>query len=193
MPANQVRTFVAIEIPFDVKDRATKLIAQLKRSGANVKWVAPEHMHWTLKFLGPVDMVDIPEVCDAVKRAAEPLASFDVEAFGAGAFPDVHNPRTVWIGVREGSEPMIELHDAVEFELSKLGFRSENRKFRPHLTIGRVRQGPQGTGELAALLAEHADFDGSISHIEEVVVFSSELGREGPVYEPLAHVELRGH
>ncbi len=92
--ADLIRTFVAVEIPFDVKDRARKMIARLRDTEAKVKWVAPEHMHWTLKFLGPVDMVDIPAVCEAVKRAVEPLACFDVEAKGAGAFPDARRPRT---------------------------------------------------------------------------------------------------
>jgi 2'-5' RNA ligase len=88
---------------------------------------------------------------------------------------------------------MIELHDALEFELAKLGYRSENRRYRPHLTIGRVRQSPQGIGELGRLLEQHADFDGSVALVDEVVVFSSELGREGPTHEPLYHAELKGH
>lgn len=188
-----VRTFVAVEIPLDVKERAGRLIRALRETPAKVKWVAPAHLHWTLKFLGDVDMLEIPAVCDAVARAVEPLAAFDVEARGAGAFPDVRRPRTVWIGMERGREQMIELHDAIEFELAKLGYRSENRRFRPHLTIGRVRQSPQGIGELGRLLEKQADFDGGLSLVDEVVVFSSVLSRDGPTYEPLAHVELKGH
>lgn len=190
--AETLRTFIAVEIPWEVKDRARKLIDELRRAEASVRWVAPEHMHWTLKFLGEVGMLDIPDVCAAVQRAVEPLAPFDVAAEGAGAFPDIHRPRTVWVGMGEGSEPMIELHDAIEHELSKLGFRSENRRFRPHLTIGRVRQSPDGIGELGRLLQQHADFDSGLSMVEEVVVFSSELTPKGPSYEPLCHVELKG-
>jgi 2'-5' RNA ligase len=157
-----------------------------------VKWVEPESLHWTLKFLGDVDILETPAVCEAVRKAVEPLAPFDVEAWGVGAFPDIHNPRTIWIGMRDGSEQMIELHDAVELELSKLGYRSENRRYRPHLTIGRVRQSPDGIEELAELIEAHADFDAAVSMVEEVVVFSSQLNREGPTYEPLCHVDLRG-
>lgn len=191
--ADLIRTFVAVEIPFDVKDRAGKMITRLRGTEAKVKWVAPEHMHWTLKFLGPVDMVDIPAVCEAVKRAVEPLACFDVEVEGAGAFPDARRPRTVWIGMGRGTDQMVELHDAIEFELAKLGFRSENRRFRPHVTIGRVRQSPRGIGELGRLIEAEADFDGGVSLVDEVVVFSSELGPDGPTYEPLCHAELKGH
>jgi RNA 2',3'-cyclic 3'-phosphodiesterase len=191
--SNLVRTFIAVEIPFDVKDRANKMMARLRQTEAKVKWVAAEHMHWTLKFLGPVDMTDIPAVCEAVKRAVEPLACFDVDAQGAGAFPDAQRPRTLWFGMGRGTEQMIELHDAIEYELAKLGFRSENRRYRPHVTIGRVRQSPRGIGELGRLLQAEENFDGGVALVDEVVVFSSELRADGPVYEPLCHVELKGH
>jgi 2'-5' RNA ligase len=95
---NIVRTFIAVEIPWEVKDRAQKMIAQLRETEAKVKWVAPAHMHWTLKFLGNVDMLEIPAVCEAVKEAVEPLAAFDLEAHGAGACPVINRPRTVWVG-----------------------------------------------------------------------------------------------
>jgi 2'-5' RNA ligase len=190
--ADIVRTFVAVEIPGEVKSRAAQLIERLRVAQANVKWVAPEHMHWTLKFLGDVDMLEIPEVCRAVKRAAEPLRPFDVEARGAGAFPDLQNPRTIWVGVGEGGEAMIELHDALARELGQLGYREENRRFRPHLTIGRVRQSPVGIDELGRLIEENAGFESGMSTVYEVTVFASQLGREGPTYEPLCHANLKG-
>lgn len=191
--AEILRTFVAVEIPFEVKDRARQLIDRLSGTEAKVKWVDPRHMHWTLKFLGDVGMLEIPAVCEAVTRAVEPLAPFDIEARGAGAFPDIVRPRTVWIGTGQGSEPMVELHDAIEHELAKLGYRSENRRFRPHLTIGRVRQSPHGIGDLGELIRQNADFASGLSTVYEVVVFSSDLSPEGPTYEPLCHVELKGH
>lgn len=191
--AEIVRTFVAVEIPFEVKDRAGRLITQLRASSAKVKWVAPQHLHWTLKFLGDVDMLEIPKVCSAVQKAVEPFAPFDVEARGAGAFPDLLRPRTVWIGMGEGTEAMVALHDAIDAALAPLGFRGENRRFRPHLTIGRVRQSDaDGIDELSQLLQAAIDFESGLSTVYEVVVFSSELGPDGPTYEPLSHADLRG-
>jgi RNA 2',3'-cyclic 3'-phosphodiesterase len=187
-----VRTFVAVEIPAEVKDRASQLIARLSTTPAKVKWVGREQMHWTLKFLGDVDMLEIPKVCEAVTRAVEPLAPFDVEARGAGAFPDPRRPRTVWLGVGQGSQQMIELHDAIERELATLGYRAENRRFRPHLTIGRVRSSQDGVEELGRLVERHADFESGLSTVYEVVIFSSELGRDGPTHEPLGHADLQG-
>lgn len=187
-----VRTFIAAEIPADLQQRAGQLIKRLQATAAKVKWVEPRHLHWTLKFLGEVDLREIPEVCRAVEGAVADIAPFDLEARGAGAFPDPNRPRTIWLGSGEGTAPMVALHDAVDRALAGLGFRAEGRRFRPHLTIGRVRNTQDGLRELAALLAEHADFDGGVCYVDEVVVFSSVLGREGPTYEPLGHAELRG-
>jgi 2'-5' RNA ligase len=187
-----VRTFIAVEIPTEVKERACRLIDQLSVTPAKVKWVGPSAMHWTLKFLGDIDLLETPKVCAAVARAVEPIAPFDVEACGAGAFPDTRRPRTVWIGMGQGADEMIDLHDRIEAELATLGYRPEGRRFRPHLTIGRVRSSPQGIGELGQLIARHADFESGLSTVFEVVVFSSQLSRDGPTHEPLGHAELRG-
>ena len=191
--AEILRTFVAVEIPLEVREKARRVIAALSVTPAKVKWVEPRNMHWTLKFLGEVEIVDTPAICEAVRLAAEPLASFDVEVAGVGAFPDARRPRTIWLGVERGSEQMIELHDAIEFELSKLGYRPENRRFRPHITIGRVRQSPHGIAELGELIESHQNFEAGVSLVDEVVVFSSQLHRDGPTYDPLCHVELKGH
>lgn len=189
--ADIVRTFIAVETPVEVGERASQLIARLQTAGAKVTWVAQRNMHWTLKFLGDVDILETPQICEAVARAVEPLVPFDVEVRGAGAFPDVRRPRTVWIGMGAGSEPMIQLHDAIERELAKLGYPPDNRRFRPHQTIGRVR-GAAALEELGRLVEKNADFSSGLSTVYEVVIFSSELGPDGPTHEPLGHAELKG-
>lgn len=190
--AEKVRTFVAIEIPHEVQQRAAALIARLEGTKAKVKWVRPHQLHWTLKFLGDVELREVPEVCDAVQKAVAEFAPFDVEVLGAGAFPDLRRPRTVWLGVGQGAEPMVALHASIDKSLKPLGYRPEGRKFRPHITIGRVRSSPLGIPELGKLIEQEADFSAGVSAIYEVVVFSSDLGRDGPTYDPLAHAELKG-
>src|SRR6185295_8788792 len=150
--ARGVRAFVAVESPPEVQDQAGRLIQRLQASSAQVKWTDPKQLHWTLKFLGNIDLDEVPEICDALAVAVAGMAPFDVEAAGVGAFPDVHRPRTVWIGMGHGSEEMISLHDAIERSLAKLGYRTEGRRYRPHLTIGRVRRSPDQVGELGDLL-----------------------------------------
>jgi 2'-5' RNA ligase len=185
-----VRTFVAVELSPEVLGRAARLIEKLKVSQAKVRWVESHNLHLTLKFLGDVEVVEIPEVIEHVRQATAGLESFDLAFHGAGAFPDPSNPRTIWIGVSQGAEAMIQLHGRVERALAELGFRAEHRRFRPHVTIGRVRDTRHAKQDLAPLLDQYADFAAGISHVEEVVVFSSQLSEAGPLYEPLGRAEL---
>ncbi|HEX4131748.1 MAG TPA: RNA 2',3'-cyclic phosphodiesterase [Pirellulales bacterium] len=188
-----VRTFVAVEMSPEVMARAGELTRVLARAEAPVKWVEPRHMHLTLKFLGEIDILEVPDVCNAVAAAVEPLPPFEFMAVGSGAFPDARRPRTVWLGVGAGNDGLITLHDAIEDALRALGFRSEQRRFHPHLTLGRVRgNDPAGIGRLAAAIDQQREFAGGVSDVAEVVVMSSTLGREGPTHEPLSHAELRG-
>ncbi|HWA97125.1 MAG TPA: RNA 2',3'-cyclic phosphodiesterase [Pirellulales bacterium] len=188
-----VRTFVAVEISPEVIARAGELIKRLAATEAPVKWVDPRQVHLTLKFLGEIDILEVPDVCNAVAGAINNLPPFEFEARGVGAFPDLHRPRTVWLGLGHGNEAMIELYEAIDAALTKLGFRSEQRKFRPHLTLGRVRgHDPAGIHRLAEQIASQRDFFGGVSDVVEVVVFSSTLAREGPTHEPLSHAPLGG-
>lgn len=187
-----LRTFVAVEISPEIRTRAEKLIAELSDTQANVKWVEPYNLHWTLCFLGNVSVLELPRICEVLADATSELPGFELEARGAGAFPETSRPRTVWIGPGEGAEPMIILHDSVEQRLSELGFRSEHRRFRPHITLGRVRGNVPGNRELGKRIQEHLDFEGGRMWVDEIVLFSSELDRSGPIYEAVGHVSLMG-
>jgi 2'-5' RNA ligase len=187
-----IRTFVAVEIDAAVRQRAGELIEQLRGSGADVKWVEVENLHLTLKFLGEVRSREIPQVCEAVERAAAGAERFELELSGAGAFPNVRRPRTVWLGAGKGSEEMVLLHKEVEAALGKLGFRPEQRRFQPHLTIGRVRRGGPAVAELGQLIEQRADFFAGRADVQQVVVFSSQLDRSGPTYEALSRARLGG-
>jgi len=188
----KIRTFVAIETSSAVRDWAAELIDEFRGAGAEVKWVAPQNLHLTLKFLGDVDTGKIHHVCQAVEQAVADAAPFDFEVRGAGAFPDTRRPRTVWLGIGQGSHQIIALNERIEPPLKKLGFPKEARRFQPHLTIGRIRRGGPGVAELGQLIAEHEDLDIGRTHVGEAIVFSSQLGRSGPTYEALARAPLGG-
>jgi 2'-5' RNA ligase len=186
------RTFIAVEISSEVRMRAGRLIGRLEATGANVRWVKPEQLHLTLKFLGDVDLREIPEVCAAVARATATVPPFTLRIAGAGAFPNLGHPRTVWLGADEGVGEMSVLHERIDEALAELGFRAEHRQFRPHLTIGRVRNAESGMSALAEALSENRDFVAGVIDVDEVVTFSSELERSGPIHEPLATAALEG-
>ncbi len=190
---NPLRTFIAVEISPEVRLAAYRLIERLRVSQAKVKWIETENLHFTLKFLGDVAAEEINNVCRAVEEAVKPFMPFELVTQGCGAFPSTARPRTVWLGVEEGGEPMELLVQAIERSLENLGFAREHRRFTPHLTLGRVREGPAaGLKQLTDLLAKYHDFDAGTMMVNSVAVFSSTLGRGGAKYEALARIDLQG-
>jgi 2'-5' RNA ligase len=189
--AMKIRTFIAVTASPEVRRGALDLIESLRVAAGDVKWVEEQNLHWTLQFLGDVDELETPAVCEAVAAAVSDLEPFELEARGAGAFPSDDRPRTLWLGAAGGSREMVTLQKAIQKKLGKLGFRGEQRRYVPHLTLGRA--GRQSRPEsLTAELAELADFDAGSMLVDEVTVYASRLGREGPTYEVLARPRLSG-
>jgi RNA 2',3'-cyclic 3'-phosphodiesterase len=188
---NTLRTFLAVELEPSIRARAGELISALQTAETDVKWVEPDNLHLTLKFLDEVPVAEIPAVCRAVAEGAARIEPFELEILGAGAFPNAGRPRTIWLGARDGADRMGDLHRQIEKTLAALGFRKEHRLFKPHLTIGRVRHGGgRALSSLGDLLWRHAEFPAGRQNVGEVVVFSSDLRREGPVYEALGRAPL---
>jgi 2'-5' RNA ligase len=187
-----LRTFIAVGIDKSVRDRAVVLQETLARSGAEVKWVEPENMHLTLLFLGEVEDRTVPDVCRVVADVAAGLPGFEMSVEGAGCFPNARRPKTLWVGVGDGCQELVVLHDALEPPLLDLGcYRREERRYTPHLTLGRVK-GESGARELAAALARRTDWQGGPVRVREVLVMSSELRPEGPTYTVLGRGKLGG-
>ena len=187
---NTIRTFVAVEVTSPIRQQARKLIEELGGSGADVKWVNPKNQHLTLKFLGEVASSEIPRVCEAVQKAVANSKPFELEIRGVGAFPNVARARTLWLGTGQGEKEMVDLQERVDEQLGKLAFRQDRRRFHPHLTIGRVRRGGPGLTELAKLLADHAEFEAGTIKVDKVIVFSSTLLQDGPIYQSLGTARL---
>lgn len=190
----KTRTFLAVMPSGDIVERAQRAITRLRRFADNVKWVERENLHWTLQFLGEIDDQEVYDVCQAAEQAASRVAPFALVAHGVGAFPSVSRPRTLWLGAAEGADPLIELHRQLDEVLKPLGFRGENRRFQPHLTLGRAGRGlrPAESAALAEDLAKLADYEGGTQSVDELTVLASRLRREGPQYAVLATLPLVG-
>ena len=184
-----LRTFIAIELPADVRARVVQHIARLRYELPDVRasWSREDNLHLTLKFLGNVPVADIPKVSKAVASATESVSSFELSFSDCGTFPPRGRPGVLWIGTQgAGLQP---LHAAIEQELAAGGFARESRPFRPHLTIARLRQS-QGAGQLSELHKRlgFAPIDVAVS---EVVVFRSELLTQGSKHTAISRHELR--
>jgi len=188
----RVRTFIAVEMSPRVIARAGDLIDKLRVAPAEINWVRPQQMHLTLKFLGDVPDTETPDICRVVADAAAGFEPFEIICRGAGAFPNVRQPRTLWIGIEDGADELKRLQAEIDEALkTKLGYAKEQRGFHPHLTIGRVkRELPGDRGQLGELVEKNVHFDADLAIIDEVVTFASFLGRGGPNHEALDHAEL---
>jgi RNA 2',3'-cyclic 3'-phosphodiesterase len=187
----RIRTFIALELSKPIRDKVLTLQESLARSGVDVKWVEAENLHLTLLFLGEVDDRDLPKVCKVVAEGCQKHAPFTMAIENVGGFPNARRPRILWVGVSEGTREVVALHDTLEEKLLDLGcYRREERQYTPHLTLGRVKKEESSTDELAALLAKKAEWHGGEVAVREVLVMSSELTSQGPVYAVLSRAKL---
>jgi 2'-5' RNA ligase len=136
----RLRTFIALDLGQANRDRLVALQEDLGRNGAQVRWVGPDNLHITLLFLGEVDQREVVDICRAVQDVADARQAFTLSIEGAGAFPNPRRPRILWVGVGRGVQEVCGVHDALETPLLKLGcYRREERKYTPHVTLGRIR------------------------------------------------------
>ena len=137
--SEQIRTFIALETHESVKKSILEIQDQLRNiPGARVSWGRTEGIHLTLKFLGDVDAILIPEITEDLSRTDIPVCHINLCTTGCGAFPNFRKPRVLWIGV-DGGESLLELQKSIDTRLSEFGFPPERRRFHPHLTVGRIR------------------------------------------------------
>ena len=190
---SQLRLFAAIEIASQVRTKIARYLNRHVTDLKRVKWVSPDQFHLTLKFLGNVPQTEIHHVIQAIKNACDRNEPFDLVFEEIGAFPNVEHPRTLWVGVSEGIEESTDLAEAIDEELAEIGYPREPRRFAPHLTIGRVKKSDHEdeTGLDAFLLPAKGPSFFGISSVTSVTLFSSELSRGGPKYEPLAEIDLK--
>jgi RNA 2',3'-cyclic 3'-phosphodiesterase len=189
----RLRTFIAVDLGQQLRDRCIAMQENLARLGANAKWVEPDNLHVTLLFLGEVDERDVPEVCKAVAAVCAEHDPFTLSVEKVGCFGSPRRPRTLWAGVGEGADALSALHDALEPPLLELGcYRREDRKYEPHITLGRAKSDDPNE-KIAAAIKKYAGWSAGEVDVREVQVLSSELTRDGPIYCVLSRARLALH
>ena len=190
---DQIRSFIAIELPDELKRELGELEARLK-SGKQpwVKWVDPNSIHLTLKFLGNININSTEEITKAMEEAAREIAPFQLEVKGVGVFPNLKRVQVVWVGLGGEIDKLSQLQQRLESNLERLGFAPETRKFTAHLTLARVRnqaslEERQRFGQLIA----GNKFEAGTIKVDAINLMRSQLTREGAIYSRISSVRLK--
>lgn len=182
-----IRSFLAIKLDLaTVENLATtqrRLKQACREAEMHVRWVPPPNIHLTMRFLGQIT----EPMAYALKDMLEPIIartpSFELEAAGIGAFPDLARPRTVWAGVRQGSEELTELNSAIYNRLITAGFNFADHPFKPHITLGRVKSSPPDRFE--PCLGEDVNREFGVSTVRYFHCYKSDLSPAGAEYSSL--------
>jgi 2'-5' RNA ligase len=184
-----IRSFLAIELPEAIRKRIEEIQTDLKSSNSDVRWVSPEKIHLTLKFFGNIEESRV----DTITKSIEPLVGgtplFSLEVRGMGAFPNIKNPRVLWMGLIDEKQVLVALQKQLESTLETIGFQVEDRPFRPHLTLGRMNSG-RGKDELIGRIQKYKEERFGDVEVKRLVLFKSDLRPTGPIYTPLRELKL---
>ncbi len=189
-----IRAFIAADLPEDLRHALERVTRHLKGElkGIPIRWVPPENIHLTLKFLGEVSQRNLPFLVELLQGEVADQRPFEFGVGGLGAFPDIRRPRVIWVGVK-GPKELHDLHHAVENAMEKIGYARESRPFEPHLTLGRISRNatPEEVRRVSEVLrAVQVGFLGS-ALVEEIYLYRSDLKPTGAVYTRLAAAPLR--
>ncbi len=186
-----IRSFVAVNLPAEVRARLEQYGQELKSLGLYGSYPKAESFHLTLKFLGDIPEQKVDAIGGALERAVSGTAPFRLEVRGLGAFPSPSSARVVWMGF-EQSEPLSLLQGRVEQVLEDLKFPREDRPFRPHLTLARLKSRDNLTALQAYLREAGPSAAAGTVPVDEVVLFRSELRPDGARYTRLRAARLQG-
>lgn len=184
----KIRSFLAIDFGSFYSQEIKAIVQSLKQHYENVKWVNPEAIHLTLSFFGNVDQGLIDTAADILNGITPRHRGFSLALHGVGGFPDLSNPKVLWAGLEGQTESLQALKKDIDAGLLKAGILPEERDFRPHLTLGRLRGFKRQTRRLPP---DILNFKSSKSYdVTRLVIFKSELTREGARYMPLRNFEF---
>ena len=179
----EIRSFIAVEVEdSDVIREIVKIQQDLVSSGAKLKLVEPQNLHFTLHFLGNIEEARILELDEILQSLQGSV--FDVELVGLGCFRP-QRPRVIWIGCTTGADELIQHQKALGRVLRAHGFPSEKRKYSPHLTVVRVRSGVN-RDQLIDLVYQHAGKNFGKFQVNAIKLKKSTLTPKGPIYEDLS-------
>lgn len=187
-----IRSFLAFELPVDIKRIIMAVSEDVRQLPLNVRWVNVTNIHLTIVFMGNVQEEQIKPIQDTVKDVCQGYGPFSIAVKGIGVFGSRRNPRVLWIGLDGAIDRMGYFRDDLQKGLKPFGIKEEKRRFKPHLTLGRFRKGAITGAHLDDLLSKYPDLTSPECTIEELILFKSDLKPGGAVYSKLNGWPLTG-
>ena len=184
-----IRTFIAFEIPEHVLSAIGKIQGVLKSYRFNIKWVRPESIHLTLKFLGNIDSAAVEPIESVLRATVEPFAPISIQAKGLGVFPGLKRPRVIWIGITGQIDRLIGLQRNLDKNLNEIGFSQDKRPFKGHLTLGRAK-GRIDARRMQSVLTKYNEFEAEPFTVGSLILYKSDLHPTGAVYTKLLDIAL---
>ncbi len=183
------RLFIAVKI--EAESNLLRIISTLKAilGDESIKWVDPGNIHLTIAFLGDTDEKRIKTLDLMLKDKCSGFGEFEFFLKGSGLFKNFRDPRVIWAGIESNGE-LAELHTRIKTGLAETGFRIEERLFRPHLTLGRIKS-LKNTDNLKTVLEKYRDVEIQKVNVREVILFESILLQTGPLYKPVTKFGLQ--
>jgi RNA 2',3'-cyclic 3'-phosphodiesterase len=186
----RMRLFIAVELGEEVRNRIAVELDSLQRMAPDAKWVRVESIHVTLAFLGHQPEDGVPAIRAAIEKVAATGHPVSLQARGLGSFGSSRRPRVLWVGLHGEVELLAQLQHRLEAELIPLGYQPEQRAFNPHLTLARARN-PSGDAKLLRCVEHGWDIDFGRALVDRLVLFRSDLSREGARYTALHESRFR--
>ncbi len=183
-----LRSFIALPTSSEVQSRILRVLEKLESIPSDVRWDTPDKFHITLKFLGNTEALPLEPLSQHLESQIATIKAFDVTYSEIGGFPDLSQPRVLWIGARRDPD-LMSLQTLIEETCAMFGFKKDDRAFHPHVTLGRVK-GPRGLDRLTAML-KSLTFEPVIAHCTKLHLVRSELHPAGSRYTVLKSIPLK--
>lgn len=177
-----IRSFLAFELPHDIKIEVARISTSVQKSGLDAGWLKPANIHLTMVFLGDMEARNMAAIIASIDNALTGTTPFEISLSGMGLFPDIRRPRVMWLGLNGDMEGLSILRDRLQAPLEQFGVEQEKRPFTPHLTLARFRRPVKDPALLKRVIDKYSVITGPQGRLDELVLFKSELRQGGSRY-----------
>ena len=188
----EIRSFLAFELPEEIKDTVARVSDMVKRTWMDVRWIDVDNIHLTVLFMGNIREDDFFDIRTSIENICSGYRPFNVELQGMGVFPDTRRPRVLWLGINGDIGRIAFFRDMLQQKLKHFDIKQEKRKFNPHLTLGRFKKSFKPDSSLIEMFDKYKDFKSPVKMLDELVFFRSDLSPAGARYTRLDSWHLTG-